>query len=52
MTIDVTFFTKWEELPEAMPPVPATKFWPEWFKKQRNSYYGILSGSYAHAKSL
>ena len=34
MTIDVTFFTKWEELPEAMPPVPATKFWPEWFKKQ------------------
>jgi hypothetical protein len=34
MTIDVTFFTNWEELKEAMPPVPATKFWPEWFKKQ------------------
>ena len=34
MTTEVTFFTQYEELREAMPPVQASKFWPEWFKKQ------------------
>ena len=31
----VTFFTNYEELKESLPPVPASKFWPEWFKKQK-----------------
>jgi len=30
---DVTFFTLFPELMETMPPVPASEFWPEWFKK-------------------
>jgi len=34
MTTEVTFFTQHEELKEAMPPVPASKYWPEWFKNQ------------------
>lgn len=35
MTTEVTFFTQYEELKEALPPVPASKFWPEWFKNQK-----------------
>ena len=30
--IKVTFFTPFKELQETMPPVPASKFWPQWFK--------------------
>ena len=29
MTTEVTFFTQYEELKEAMPPVQASKFWPK-----------------------
>ena len=32
---EVTFFTEFEELKDANPPVPASEFWPEWFKKQK-----------------
>jgi hypothetical protein len=31
----VTFFTHHDELKESLPPVPASKFWPDWFKKQK-----------------
>jgi len=31
---ELIFFTHIEELKHASPPVPASKFWPEWFKKQ------------------
>lgn len=34
MTTKIKFFTEIEELQTAMPPIPASKFWPEWFKKQ------------------
>ena len=34
-TTKVTFFTNFEELKISLPPVPASKFWPEWFKKQK-----------------
>ena len=30
--IKVTFFTPFKELQETMPPVPASKFWTQWFK--------------------
>jgi len=30
--IKVKFFTPFAELQETLPPVPASKFWPEWFK--------------------
>jgi len=33
----VTFFTPFSELQETLPPVPASKFWPEWFKKHPGS---------------
>lgn len=34
MISKITFFTHLEQLKETLPPVPASKFWPEWFKKQ------------------
>jgi hypothetical protein len=35
MTTKIKFFTGFEELEQSLPVVPAAKFWPEWFKKQR-----------------
>lgn len=31
---NITFFTQHEQLKETLPPVPASKFWPQWFRKQ------------------
>ena len=31
---NVLFYTAFKELEETIPPVPASEFWPEWFKKQ------------------
>ena len=30
----IEFFTKYEQLKETLPPIPASKFWPQWFKNQ------------------
>jgi hypothetical protein len=30
----IEFFTKHEQLRETLPPIPASKFWPQWFKDQ------------------
>lgn len=35
MTTNIKFYTEIEELESSLPPVPASKFWPEWFKNQR-----------------
>lgn len=35
MAIEVTFFTENEALRNAMQPVPASEFWPSWFKSQQ-----------------
>ncbi len=32
---NVLFFTPVQELEETIPPVPASEFWPEWFRKQQ-----------------
>jgi hypothetical protein len=31
---NIKFFTLHEQLKETLPPVPASKFWPQWFKDQ------------------
>lgn len=31
---NIKFFTSHEQLKETLPPVPASKFWPKWFKDQ------------------
>jgi hypothetical protein len=31
---NIKFFTQHEQLKETLPPVPASKFWPQWFKDQ------------------
>ena len=31
---NIKFFTNYEQLAETLPPVPASKFWPQWFKNQ------------------
>jgi len=35
MATNIKFFTEIEELEKSLPVVPASKFWPEWFKNQR-----------------
>lgn len=35
MTTQIKFYTEIEELEKTLPVVPASKFWPEWFKNQR-----------------
>lgn len=35
MTTKIKFFTGYEELEQTLPVLPASKFWPEWFKNQR-----------------
>jgi len=35
MTTKIKFFTEIEELEKSLPPVPASKFWPEWFRNQK-----------------
>lgn len=35
MTVKVKFYSNFKELEMSLPPVPASKFWPEWFKNQR-----------------
>lgn len=32
---DILFFTQFKELEETLPPVPASEFWPEWFRQQK-----------------
>ena len=35
---NIKFFTQHEQLKETLPPVPASKFWPQWFKDQSTSF--------------
>ena len=38
--IPIKFYTEIEELEKTLPVVPASKFWPEWFKNQRPIFEG------------
>jgi hypothetical protein len=35
MATNIKFYTQIEELEQSLPVVPASKFWPEWFKNQK-----------------
>jgi hypothetical protein len=36
---NIKFFTRYEQLKETLPPVPASKFWPQWFKNQNSGNF-------------
>ena len=40
-SIDVTFFTAFSELNDTKPPVPASEFWPQWFKDNPTTRSGF-----------
>jgi len=36
---NIKFFTNYDQLKETLPPVPASKFWPQWFKDQSSGNF-------------